>query len=197
MKYSIRQVTRCLICLFLALSMNSCARPITGPTVMVCDPMCSERQIVQANQELRDTGVDDGRIAALEAAAAEHPRAAYDLALRYFRGDGVGRDSNLALSWMRTAAEKGDLDAQKALGRLYLTGLEEIGRDPREASVWLSLAASHGDKESAQLLSEAQAASRSNEEESQWLNRWRPAVYSWWRSGYSYYGQWNGRVWNY
>jgi len=34
---------------------------------------------------------------------------------------------------MRDAAERGDLGAQKAVGRLYPTGLEEMDSDPREA----------------------------------------------------------------
>lgn len=197
MKLYLRRIACCLACLSLAAVMSSCARPASEATVMVCDPMCSERPLAQVNHDLRNAGADDGRIAALEAAAAEHPHAAYDLALRYFRGDGVERDSYRALSWMRVAAEQGDFNAQKALGRLYLTGLEEMGRDPREARAWLSLAAGHGDAESARLLAEAEAASRSDEEEYKWLQRWRPMVYIWWRSGYSYYGQWNGRTWNY
>jgi len=195
MKSRTRQIARYLACLCLALCINSCARPVLKNTAMVCDPMCSERPADQTNRE--PGGADDGRIAALETAAASHPRAAYDLALRYFRGDGVEGDSSRALSWMRVAAEQGDFDAQKALGRLYLTGLEGIERDPREANTWLSLAAKRGDGESARLLTEAKAASRSDKEESEWLRRWRPVVYQWWRSGYSYYGVWNGQAWNY
>ena len=164
---------------------------------MVCDPMCSARPVGQVNQGRRGPSVDDGRMAALEAAAAQHPGAAYDLALRYFRGDGVQRDSYRALSWMRAAAERGELDAQKALGRLYLTGLEEMGRDAREARAWLSLAAKRGDEGSARLLAEAEAVSRSAAEEYQWLRRWQPAVYRWWQSGYLYHGRWNGHAWDY
>ena len=182
----------------LSLSLGGCAQvaPVKS-TVTVCDPHCSERPRDQVNQELRDTGDDDGRIAALEEAAKGNARAAYDLGLRYFRGDGITRDSYKALSWMRVAAEKGNLEAQKALGRLYLTGLEEMGRDPREAQTWLSLAASRCDKESAKLLAEAEAARRSEEAEWKWLNRWRPAVGRWWYRGYRYYGVWNGRYWVY
>ncbi|MDR1661389.1 MAG: sel1 repeat family protein [Azoarcus sp.] len=180
-----------------ALSLGGCAQPAKRDTVMVCDPHCSERSRNQTNQDLKDTGDDDGKIAALEEAAKNNARAAYDLSLRYFRGDGITRDSYKALSWMRVAAEKGNFAAQKALGRLYLTGLEEMGRDPREAQTWLSLAASRGDKESAELLAEAEAARRSEEAEWKWLHRWRPLVWRWWYSGYSYYGTWNGRYWVY
>lgn len=142
---------------------------------MICDPMRFLRPMVRVNQELRDTNADDGRIAALEATAAQPPHAAYDLALRYFRGDGVECDSDRALFWMRAATEQGDFDAPKALSRLYLTGLEEIGRDRRGASTWLFLAAKRRDEESSRLL--AEAASRAGDE-SKWLSCWRPAVYS-------------------
>lgn len=195
MEYRTRWLARCLICLSLALCMNAC-QPASEPSVMICDPMCSLRPLGRGDQEVLGAKTDDGRIAALETAAAQQPHAAYDLALRYFRGDGVERDSDRALFWMRAAAERGDFDAQKALGRLYLTGLDEIGRDRHSASTWLSLAAKRGDEESSRLLAEAEAASRTGEE-SKWLSRWRPVVYRWWRSGYSYYGQWNGRSWNY
>jgi len=193
MEYSIRRIICCLV----LLCISACARSAPNATVMVCDPMCSERPISQANPQLRETGDDDGRMAALEAAAASNPAAAYDLALRYFRGDGVRRDSYKALSWMRVAAEQGNFEAQKALGRLYLTGLEEMGPDPREAHTWLSLAAKRGDRESERLLAEAEAASRSREEEQKWLRQWRPVTYDWWRSGYSYHGRWNGHSWHY
>ena len=197
MKHCSHRIVYSLVCLGLVLGMTSCAQPTSQETAMISGPMSSEQPVAQGYPELRNTAVDDGRIAALETAAAQHPRAAYDLALRYFRGDGVGRDSYRALTWMRAAAEGGDFNAQKALGRLYLTGLEEMGSDPREARTWLSLAASRGDKESAKLLAEAEAATRSDEEEYKWQNRWRPVVYRWWWSGYSYYGYWNGHMWNY
>jgi len=83
-----------------------------------------------------------GKTAALEELAAHDPRAPYDLALRFFRGDGVRQDSCRSIKWMRDAAERGELNAQKALGRLYLTGLGEMGSDPGEAEKWLSITAS-------------------------------------------------------
>ncbi|MCL1980563.1 MAG: sel1 repeat family protein [Proteobacteria bacterium] len=192
-----RWIARCTVCLCLAWGVVASAQPASEPLVRICDPICSDRPVGQVNQELRDVGGYDGRMAALEAEAARNPRAAYDLALRYFRGDGVRKDSYKALSWMRVAGEQGNLKAQKALGRLYLTGLEEMGRDPGEARTWLSLAASRGDRESKQLLAKAEAAKRSDEQEYKEMNRWRSEVYNGWYSGYQYYGRWNGRAWNY
>jgi hypothetical protein len=190
-------VTRGILVVVACMLVVGCVQPPPRSTAVVCDPDCSERPKDLVTTELRDTGDDDGRIAALEAIARKKPRAAYDLALRFFRGDGVARDSYKALTWMRVAAEHGEFEAQKALGRLYLTGLEEMGQDAREAQIWLKLAASRGDKEARKLLAEAETARRSDEAEWKWLNRWRPVFYHSWYQGYRYYGTWNGRAWNY
>ena len=163
-RISLNFVSRGIICLWLALGLTACASP---------------RQAAW-NPELRPVEKDSAHIVALKAQTAQDPRAAYDLALRYFRGDGVRRDNHQALIWMRVAAEKGDLSAQKALGSLYLTGLETIGRDPNEAHAWLLLAASRGDNESQELLAEAEAAKRSDEEEFRWLSRRLHLLYSRW-----------------
>jgi len=136
-------------------------------------------------------------MAALEALASEDPRAAYDLGLRLFRGDGVRQNSYQALQWMRRAAEGGDLEAQKAVGRFYLTGLEEMGPDPREAQKWLRMAASQGDRESEQLLEEANAARASEEEYDRWTGRWRPVFHRSWSHGYPYRWHWRDGRWYY
>lgn len=122
-------------------------------TVRICDASgCSDRPRNSARFEAelaaQSDPVADARIAALEAMAAQDPRAAYDLGLRFFRGDGVRKDSYLAIKWMRDAGERGDLKAAQALGRFYLVGLEEMGSDPAEAERWLMMAADQGDKES-------------------------------------------------
>ncbi|GJL75001.1 MAG: hypothetical protein NMNS02_11070 [Nitrosomonas sp.] len=133
--------------------------------------------------------------AALIAMAEDDPRAAYDLGLRYFRGDGIKRNSYQAIQWMRNAADRGNLDAQKALGRLYLTGLEEMGPDFREAEKWLSLAAAAGDKESEELLAEASRLKHTERQLYLWSNRWRPVFRRNWYSNYPYRYQWRNNGW--
>lgn len=96
---------------------------------------------------------------------------------------------------MRDAAERGNLNAQKALGRAYLTGLEEMGSDPGEAQRWLSAAASRGDKESAKLLKEANAAKKSEEEYWKLQQEVRVVIYSQWHRGYPYYSTWREDRW--
>lgn len=96
---------------------------------------------------------------------------------------------------MRDSAERGNLNAQKALGRLYLTGLEEMGSDPREAQKWLSIAASRGDTEATNLLQEAEAARADEESYYRWSNRWRPVFYRYWYYDYPYTRYWRRNGW--
>lgn len=169
--------------------------------VRLCDSSgCEEVDKSTARFDPSSTVPDadpEGRMPALEKLAKEDPRAAHDLALRLFRGDGVRRDSYQALQWMRDAAERGDLGAQKAVGRLYLTGLEEMGSDPREAEKWLTIAAGRGDKEAEELLVEASAARKNEDAAYQLRTRWRPVFYNSWYSGYRYYWRWSNGGWIY
>jgi len=183
-----------------ALALAACAQnPSHSDQVRICnDQGCSNRSKSQVSFEASGNGNDadtDGRITALESAAQKEPRAAYDLGLRYFRGDGVRQDSYQALVWMRKAAEGGDLEAQKALGNFYLFGLEEMGSDPREAEKWLLIASGRGDAESRKLLEQARAAKKSEETYYKWQTEWRAVYYGYWSSGYPYYGRWQQRSW--
>ncbi len=167
----------------------------------VCDSSgCSDRpsdaHLYQQNSEETMTD-EEHRAAALIELAGNDPRAAYDLGLRYFRGDGVRQDSYQALQWMRKAGERGNLDAQKALGRFYLTGVEEMGVDFREAEKWLSIAASQGDEESAQLWREATRLKQTEAQYYRWANRWRSVFRRSWHRGYPYQSYWRGNRWNY
>ncbi|MGQ7843534.1 tetratricopeptide repeat protein [Granulosicoccus sp. 3-233] len=181
----------------------SCATPPApdSNTVRLCDSSgCEEVDKSTARFDPSSTVPDadpEGRMPALEKLAKEDPRAAHDLALRLFRGDGVRRNSYQALQWMRDAAERGDLGAQKAVGRLYLTGLEEMGAAPREAEKWLTIAAGRGDKEAEELLAEASAARQNEDAAYQLRTRWRPVFYNSWYSGYRYYWRWVNGIWIY
>ena len=170
-------------------------------TVRICDNTgCSDRPRNSATFDTSASAADteaERRIAALEVAAAKDPRAAYDLGLRFFRGDGVRQDSYSALKWMRDAAERGHLRAQLAVGRFYLMGLEEMGSDPAEAEKWLSMAAGRGDKEAGKLLAKAQALKTDDRQYYAWRQENRNAWYGWWTSGYTYYTYWGPSGWYY
>lgn len=167
-------------------------------TMRICDASgCSDRPKNYASfNPANNPTPEDEKILALEKLATNDPRAAYDLALRLFRGDGVQQNSYRSIKWMRDAAEKGDFDAQKALGRLYLTGLGEMGADYGEAQKWLSITASKGDQAAAQLLAEATAARKSELEEYRWNNQWQPTFYNYWYSQYPYRWYWQNQNWN-
>ncbi|MCV2219415.1 tetratricopeptide repeat protein [Thauera sp. Sel9] len=123
------------------------------------------------------------RLQALAEIAERDPRAAYDLGLRLLRGDGVTRDSYQAIEWLRKAGDRGHTEAQYALGRLYLLGLEEMGSDPAEAEAWLSRAAAMNYKDAHKLMAEAQAAKQEERE----LYRIRDEQRKSWGAWYSYY----------
>ncbi len=97
---------------------------------------------------------ENQEIAQLRQVAKTNPVAAYDLGLHYLKGDGVLQNSYKAIEAFRAAADRGDVKAQAALGKIYLSGLEEMGADIQQAKKWLSIAASQGDTESAKLLKE-------------------------------------------
>ncbi len=167
-------------------------------TIRICDDSgCSDRPRSSSTFDpTRDDNPEETkRVAALEDLARKDPRAAYDLGLRFFRGDGVRQDSYLALKWMRDAGERGVLPAQAALGRFYLAGLQEMGSDPAEAERWLSMAADRGDQESAKLLPEARKAKQDEQALYRWREAHRKYWHGWWYSGYPYYWYWGPVGW--
>lgn len=192
---------------FAALALVACAQtpPAAAPEqpamVRICDNTgCSDRP---RNSATFDATRDDNpeetrRLKALTELGNKDPRAAYDLGLRYFRGDGVRQNSYQAIQWMRNAGERGHLPAQLALGRFYLMGLEEMGSDPQEAEKWLAMAAGRGDREARALLAEASAAKKKNQGEYRdWVAARRNVWYGYWRTGYPYYWAWGPSGWYY
>ncbi|MCB1890028.1 MAG: sel1 repeat family protein [Rhodocyclaceae bacterium] len=180
------------------LALSACVQTPVKDTVRICDDRgCADRPRDHASFDPRADEDPEAvrRQAALETLARKDPRAAYDLGLRFYRGDGVRQDSYQALRWMRDAAERGDLEAQKAVGRFYLTGLEEMGSDPQAAEKWLGIAASRGDEEAADLLEEAREAKRSDVAYRRWLGHWRGVFHGYWFTTYPYRAYWRHGYW--
>ena len=181
-----------------AQAQSTAAADTDAKLVRICDDSgCSDRP---ANSATFDTPANapqapSARLQALINKAEQDPRAAYDLGLRYFRGDGVGRDSYKAIEWMRSSGDRGLRDAQLALGKLYLAGLEEMGADPIEAEAWLSKAAAAGSAEAKQLL--PQAARAKNDEQADYALRekQRKTWYILWHRSAPYYWGWRGNSW--
>ena len=189
-----------LILLFSLLCASVFAQAEPERTIRICDDTgCSDRPRSTATFDPNAGGDPEAerRLAALKAKAEKDPRAAYDLGLRYFRGDGVRQDSYQALQWMRDAAERGDLKAQVAVGKLYLMGLEEMGSDPAEAEKWLSIAAGRGHKEAKKLLAQASTAKKNEVAYRRWVDTQRVYLREYWQSRYTYRWYWNNSGWYY
>jgi TPR repeat protein len=174
------------------------AQTTESATVRICDDKgCSDRPRDSATFDATkdDNPQETRRLAALTEIASKDARAAFDLGMRLLRGDGVRMDSYKALKWLREAGERGDLRAQAALGRIYLTGLQEMGSDPAEAERWLSIAAERGDKESEKLLPEARQAKKDEQARYRWREFHRKNGYGWWYGTYPYYWAWHTDHW--
>ena len=93
-----------LIPVLLLLCVTSVAHAEEERMIRICDDTgCSDRpRSTTTFNPAAEVNTDaERRLAALKAKAEKDPRAAYDLGLRYFRGDGVRQDSYQALQWMR------------------------------------------------------------------------------------------------
>ena len=72
------------------------------------------------------------------------PNAMFDLALRYYNGDGVERNYAEAFKWCRKAAYKGNTAAMYTLAVCYDVGIG-VEKNPAEAVRWWQSAADRGD----------------------------------------------------
>ena len=192
----------CFILVGLTTLLGGCASDSSPQeeTLRFCDDSgCSERpKSIATADYLNDAPeVKSEQILQLEQQAETDARAAYDLALRYFRGDGVGQNSYQAIQWMRKAGEKGLLEAQKALGGYYLSGFEEMGSDPQEAAKWLSMAAAQCDEESASRLAEANAAKQAEHDDYEDRKLLKEYYRGYWYRGYPYMSYWRSGYWYY
>ena len=188
---------RRVVLAFLVVSAVGCTDAPSKNTVTVCTgDNCVEQSKSVATYDPATAMGDpspeqQARIAVLENLAKDNPSAAYDLGLRYYRGDGVPQNSYKALEWMRVAAENGDVPAQAALGRLYFTGLEEMGSDLQESEKWVSSAAAGGDVESKELLPQVQAALKDDRAYYGQVEKWRYTTQAYWSRGWGYRWYWN------
>ncbi|MDO5691447.1 MAG: tetratricopeptide repeat protein [Pseudomonadota bacterium] len=200
-----RILTLCASGAFLVTVLGACAQTPTDPaappdTIRICDDTGCSYRPRSGGTFNPNAGVDseqERRMAALTDMAKADPRAAYDLGLRYYRGDGVEQNSYRAIEFMRSAGERGDVRAQAALGKFYLMGVEEMGSDPAEAEKWLGMAVERGDKESEKLLAEARTAKKNEADLRRWVEAHHAAWRGWWVSGYTYRTYWRDSAWYY
>ena len=69
--------------------------------------------------------------------------AQYALGKMYRSGEGVTKDAQQAVMWIRKAAEQGNADAQIALSAMYFKG-EGLDKDFQQALMWMNKAADQG-----------------------------------------------------
>lgn len=81
------------------------------------------------------------------------PNAMFDLALRYYNGDGVERNYAEAFKWCRKAAYKGNTAAMYTLAVCYDVGIG-VEKNPAEAVRWWLRAADRGDADAMYKLGE-------------------------------------------
>lgn len=99
----------------------------------------------QDAKKLKEQGGSPKEVAALYRKAAEqgHMGAQYRLGVRYYYGNGVGKDYTEAAKWYRKAAEQGHATAQYILGVCYEGGTG-VAKDTVEAAKWYRKAAEQG-----------------------------------------------------
>jgi len=105
-----------------------------------------QRYVLAVLLAVATTGVLIGQtdVEDLKAKAEQgHAQAQYNLALMYYRGQGVPQDDAEAVKWFRVAAEQGEATAQFNLGFMYLKG-QGVPQDYAKAVKWYRLAAEQG-----------------------------------------------------
>jgi len=168
------------------------------PVAKVCNNQgCQQRDPSTGRPETKAgvTPEQQRKLEALTELAEREPSAAYDLALRYLRGDGVKQNDYQFVQWLRSAGERGHPAAQKALGRLYLTGLSEMGADGQEAQKWLMISASQGDKEAKELMQIATTMRNQQQADYRWRTRLRDYYHPYWYGRFHYGWRWNSGRW--
>lgn len=163
-------------------------------TVRVCHGNACVEQDRRAGSMPSEAGQEDPRLQALAQIAERDANGAYDLGLRLLRGDGVQRNSHEALQWLRKAGDNGHSQAQLALGRIYLMGLEEMGSDPAEAESWLMRAAASGSAEARDLLVPAREAKKDEQHSYQVREAYRKSWITWYGTA-PYYWVWGPSGW--
>ncbi|MBR7152277.1 MAG: sel1 repeat family protein [Candidatus Methanomethylophilaceae archaeon] len=79
-------------------------------------------------------------------------RAYYYLGELYYHGWGIARNLDSAIECFETAADDGDMDAEYALGMMYLYGNDALPRDMERALDYLESAANKGQPQSYNVL---------------------------------------------
>ena len=97
--------------------------------------------------------------AILEQAKGKDAQFQYDLAQRYFKGDGVEKDEKVGFQLLHLAAEQDQIDACASLGLSYARGTG-VRRDKKRAAELIEKAIAAGHKDADYLYAIASSTSR-------------------------------------
>lgn len=122
--------------------------PVDRPQALEWYGKAAEQGIAAAFNNLGLMHAQDGKPTQAaefwkKAAERNHPMGQYNLALAFFRGEGVSEDQGQAVFWFHQAAKSGVSGAQFALGEVYRHGLS-VGQDYGIAQKWYSAALEQG-----------------------------------------------------
>jgi TPR repeat protein len=78
------------------------------------------------------------------AAQRGHSEAQYNLGIMYLLGEGVGKNKQKGIEWIRKAANTNCVDAQELLGAIYERGAFGFRSSKRDALKWYRIAAANG-----------------------------------------------------
>jgi TPR repeat protein len=92
-----------------------------------------------------------------QAAQSDHPEGLHALAVAFDKGEGATADPQLALTFYKLAALKGDAASQAAIGAYFYRGEGGLPRDPALARKWFERAALGGDPDGMVNLAAMQA----------------------------------------
>jgi TPR repeat protein len=102
-----------------------------------------------------------------------NPAAQGYLGILYLKGQGVAKDEQLALKWLRSAADGGDATAQTNLGALYIQG-QSVEVDYDKAVHWFRLAGNQGDPNAQSYLgvmyARGQGVQQSDAQAAKWFH---------------------------
>ena len=87
----------------------------------------------------------EARVWARRAADGGDAKGMHAYGMYLFEGVGGARDQGEALAWLKKAAERGLVDSQYNVAKLYETGDQAIQPDPAQAYKWYLIAARAGD----------------------------------------------------
>ncbi len=95
--------------------------------------------LISGVQSVYATEADFGKLQ--QQAVAGDANAQHELALHYYKGDGVRKDYDAAFAWFKKAADQEHAQSQHQMGHIYEYGVGIINKDKKQAFEWFLKAA--------------------------------------------------------